>query len=56
MKIPGSSYHKQEALGLSTQAVKGLLQTKGDFLAGKTTARPWENIKKELLQHTTSRR
>jgi hypothetical protein len=33
---------------LSEADVKGLLQTKSDFIDGKTTARPWEDIKRDL--------
>jgi hypothetical protein len=33
---------EQEAFQLFEEEVKGLLQTKRDFLEGRTTARPWE--------------
>jgi hypothetical protein len=33
---------------LSEADVKDLLQTKKDFIDGKTTARPWEDIKRDL--------
>lgn len=39
---------EQESFQLSEEDVKGLLQTKRDFLEGKTTARPWEDIKRKL--------
>jgi len=37
-----------EAFQLSEEEVRGLLQTKRDFLEGRTTARPWEDIKRDL--------
>ena len=39
---------EQETFQLSDEEVKGLLQTKRDFLEGRTTARPWEDIKRDL--------
>ncbi|WP_162056140.1 hypothetical protein [Pontibacter pamirensis] len=33
---------------LSEEEVKGLLQTKRNFVEGRTTARPWEDIKRDL--------
>lgn len=39
---------KQESFQLSEEDVKDLLQTKCDSLEGKTTARSWEEIKREL--------
>lgn len=37
-----------EDFQLSEEEVRGLLQTKRDFLEGRTTARPWEDIKRDL--------
>lgn len=37
-----------ETFQFSQEEIKGLLQTKQDFLEGKTTARPWEEIKQNL--------
>ncbi|PRY00207.1 hypothetical protein CLV24_1574 [Pontibacter ummariensis] len=37
-----------EDFRLSEEEVKGLLQTKRDFVEGRTTARPWEDIKRDL--------
>jgi hypothetical protein len=37
-----------EAFQFSQEEIKGLLQTKQDFLEGKTAARPWEEIKQNL--------
>jgi hypothetical protein len=39
---------EQEAFQLFEEEVKGLLQTKRDFLEGRTTARPWEDMKRNL--------
>jgi len=39
---------EQEAFQFSQEEIKSLLQTKQDFLEGKTTARPWEEIKQNL--------
>lgn len=39
---------EQETFQLSDEEVKGLLQTKRDFLEGRTTARSWEDIKRDL--------
>ncbi len=36
------------AINLSKEDVEGLLQTKRDFLDGKTTSRSWEEIKRDL--------
>jgi len=37
-----------ESFPFSQEEVKGLLQTKQDFMEGKTTACPWEDIKQKL--------
>jgi hypothetical protein len=37
-----------EDFRFSEEEVKGLLQTKRDFLEGRTTARPWEEIERNL--------
>lgn len=37
-----------EDFHLSEEEVKGLLQTKRDFLEGRTSARSWEDIKRDL--------
>ncbi|TXK22428.1 hypothetical protein FVR03_23005 [Pontibacter qinzhouensis] len=42
-------YDKQGVVQLSEEEVKDLLQAKRDFLEGKTTARPWEEIKAKML-------
>jgi hypothetical protein len=39
---------EQKDFQLSDEEVKGLLQTKRDFLEGRTTARPWVDIKRDL--------
>ncbi len=38
----------KEADELSEEEIQGLLQTKHDFQAGNTTARSWEEIKREI--------
>lgn len=38
----------QAAYELSEEEVQGLLQTKHKFLVGNTTARSWEEIKREI--------
>ena len=43
---------EQETLQLSEKEVKGLLETKRDFLEGRTTARSWEDIKPDLRRTT----
>lgn len=42
-------YDKPQEIPLSEEAVKGLFQTKQDFLEGKTTARLWEEMKGRVL-------
>jgi hypothetical protein len=39
---------EQETFPFSPEEIKSLLQTKQDFLDGKTSARPWEEIKQQL--------
>ena len=39
---------EQETFPFSPEEIKSLLQTKQDFLDGKTFARPWEEIKQQL--------
>ena len=39
---------EQEDFQFSEEEVKSLLQAKRDFIEGKTTARPWEEIKRNL--------
>jgi hypothetical protein len=49
METPAFDFHdKQGGVQLSAEEVKGLLQTRRDFLEGRTTARPWEDIKRDL--------
>ena len=43
-----SQEEDKEAFELSEEEVQSMLQTKRDFLAGNTTARPWEEIRQEL--------
>lgn len=51
METPEFDFHdKQGGVQLSEEEVKGLLQTRRDFLEGRTTARPWEDIKRDLTR------
>jgi hypothetical protein len=50
METPAFDFHdKQGVVQLSEEEVKDLLQAKRDFLEGKITARPWEEIKARVL-------
>jgi len=40
----------EEDYDFSPEEIESLVKTKQDFLDGKTTARDWEEIKKELEQ------
>ncbi|MBF9251941.1 hypothetical protein I2I11_01415 [Pontibacter sp. 172403-2] len=39
---------EQESFQLSDEEVKGLLQTKRDFMEGRVSARSWKDIKRDL--------
>ena len=50
MEAPGFDFHgKQGVVQLAEEEIKDLLQAKPDFLEGKITARPWEDIKAKVL-------